>query len=393
MTRFTAACAVALVAAACADAPAPAAREAGPPAPVTTQAAGVRDLPVVVDVGGVVRAATTAAVASRMLAPVRAVAVAAGDRVRAGDTLIMLDGRDMDAARARADAAGAALQHALAAAEAEREAARAALTLARATHGRVSALHERRSATRQELDEAAAALRTAEARAGAAEARVAETSASLQAARAEAERATVTASFAIVTAPFDGVVTETLVEAGNMASPGLPLVRVEDARRFRVEIHLDESAAAHVSPGQPIGVIVGAAGSGEETGDRVLSGRVAEVASAVEAGRHAFLVKIDLPAQAGLRSGMFARARVPAPARRSLAVPDSAVVPRGQLATVFVESGGRAQMRVLRTGHASGGWVEVLAGLVAGERVILSPPPSLGDGDAITPRSAAGGQP
>jgi RND family efflux transporter MFP subunit len=358
-----------------------------PPIAVRTEPVAMRALRGAFEAGGVVRAKTTATVASRIVATVLSVEAGPGDRVRAGQRLVVLDGRDLEANAGRAKASMTALQHAAVAATADRDAAQTALTLTRATHVRVAELAGRKSATPHELDEAVAALGAADARVTAAGARVAEARAALDAARAEAAATAVMASFAELRAPFDGVVSEKLIEAGNLASVGTPLLRVEDTTRYRAEVRIDESRAARVAVGQTVEVV---AGSG--TG---IVGRVAEVSRDVDAASHAVLVKIDLAPHRDLRSGLFARARFEGDTRGALTVPRSAVVPQGQLATVFVVTdSGRARMRVIRTGEPADCCVEVVAGLASGEAVIVSPPPGLRDGDAVRPAAgpAAGGQ-
>lgn len=205
--------------------------------------------------------------------------------------------------------------------------------------------------------------------------------------------AAVATSYAALTAPFDGLVTEKLTEPGNMAGAGMPLLTIEDTASFRLEVRLDESRASFVRPGDRVDVVVTSA-AGPATPDGPVTpparGRVAEVARAMEAGAHDFLVKIALPDTPGLRSGMFGRARFPGPARRALAVPDAAVVRRGQLAFVFVaEPDGVARLRLVNVSPAAGGLVEIRAGLIAGERVITGPPADLADGSAVT---SAGGR-
>jgi RND family efflux transporter MFP subunit len=271
----------------------------------------------------------------------------------------------------------------------EREAAAAALQLARASHQRVAALYEKKSATAQELDEATAALRAAEARNGSAEARVAQANAALASARAAGEVAAVTASYAVVTAPFDGVVTEKLVEPGNMASPGTPLVRVEDTRGFRLEVRVDESRAQFVVPGAEVAVVIDGAGPNGERAEAV--GRVAEVGRAVDAGTRGFVVKIDVPDGSSLRSGMFGRARLPGPARTGLAVPQDAVVRTGQVTSVFVVDKDRVRLRLVSLGDQAGAGVEVLAGLTPDDVVVLAPPPGLRDGQRVTVSGQARG--
>jgi RND family efflux transporter MFP subunit len=351
-------------------------------ATVSIETVALHPMRSVFEAGGVVAARTSAAVASRIVATVLSVEVEPGDRVAAGERLVVLDGRDLDARRAQAASSLAALARAAAVAVADRDAATAALEMTRVTYDRIVALHARRSATPHELDEATAALRSAEARLRAAEARMAEADEARAGAQAAMTAATVTAGFAVLTAPFDGVVSEKLTEPGNLAAVGVPLLRVEDTRGFTLDVRIDESRAGRVAVGDPVEVLLGASPSAAAA----LAGRVREMSRAADAASHAFLVKVALPPDARLRSGAFARARFNAGAREALAVPAEAIVPQGQLSTLFVVSAdGRARMRVVRTGQADEDRVEVVAGLTAGERVIVGPPPALRDGDPVRP--------
>ena len=346
------------------------AAETPAPVNVTVATVSVRDQPAAFDAGGVVQPQTMAVLTARILAPVREVRAAAGDRVRAGQVLVVLDAGDLEAHARSAHAAAGAASEGAAATSAEHRAAQAALDLARTTHERVAALHARRSATLQELDEATAALRAADAHAAGAAARMQEAALSVGRAQAASEAAAAAHDFTRITAPFDGIVTEKLVEPGNTATPGMPLLRVEDTRVFRLEVRVDESRATQVSSGAEVAVVL-------DSGATV-TGTVSEVARAVEADARAFLVKITLPAVDGLRSGMFGRARFRAPVRQTLTVPSEAVVRRGQLTTVFVLDGDRARLRLVNLNGS-----EVLAGLAAGEIVIVNPPPTLADGHPV----------
>ena len=224
------------------------------PLPVTVARVAMADIADTFDAGGVVQARTTATVMARILAPVRDVRVAPGDRVRAGQVLVVLDGRDLDARARSTRAMALAADQDVAAAASDQQAADAALALARATHVRIAGLHARRSATAQELDDATGALRAAEARVTGAGARLQAAKANVQSARAATEETQTTASFALVTAPFDGVITEKMVEPGNMAAPGTPLMRLEDTRGFRLDVRVDESRVGQISPGAIVSV-------------------------------------------------------------------------------------------------------------------------------------------
>lgn len=327
------------------------------------------------EAGGIVEARTTAAVAARVMAPVVAVRVEPGDHVRTGQVLVELDGRDL-LATARGAAAGATqAKDGAAAAAADERAAQAALVLARASHGRIAVLHGKKSATAQELDEATAALAAAEARVAAAAARVQASAAGIAQASAASEAAGATASFLRVTAPFDGVVTEKLVEPGNMASPGLPLLRIEDTRGFRLEVRVDESRAGRVVAGATVDVEL----DGADGAPIALTGTVAEVSRTVEGGARTVLLKVALPDATGVRSGTFGRVRLPGAARSALTVPAEALVTHGQVTSVFVVADGVARLRLVRVHGA-----EVQAGLAAGEVVVVAPPPGLVDGRRVT---------
>ena len=369
------------VAAACSSAP-PEASQPASVVPTQISIVTTKPVPRTFEAGGVVRARMTATLASRITAPVLSVRVAAGDRVRAGQLLITFEGREFDANRGQAAAEVTALERTRAAAAADRAAADAAVTLARASHGRIAALHARDAATAQELDEAVSALRAAEARLTAADAQVAAAAASLDGARQAEAAATAAASYAALTAPFDGLITERLVDPGALATPGAPLLRIEDPRRFRLEVVVDESRLASIAEGARVEVEFDD-DQGEGASTTSLNGTIAEISRTVDVGSHSFLVKIDLPARAAMRSGMFARARFGAGSQELLTIPLGAIVPQGQLSTVFVVSTDqRARMRVVDTGVRGADWVEVLAGVSACERVIVSPT-GIRDGTAV----------
>ena len=231
----------------CSAGPAAAApADAAEPIAVTSALVSMTDVAGAIDSGGVVQARTTATIAARILAPVREVRVLPGDQVRKGQTLIVLSGDDLAAGAQATRAAALAAEQGSIAAAAELQSAEAGLALARASHDRIAGLQAKRSATAQELDDATATLRSAEARVAGASARVLQAASTVESARAISDQASTTASFTTITAPFDGVVTAKMVEPGNMASPGLPLLRLEDTREFRLEVRVDESRVGQI---------------------------------------------------------------------------------------------------------------------------------------------------
>jgi RND family efflux transporter MFP subunit len=351
---------------------------------VTIGQAAQSDLIRTFEAGGVVRSRSTALIASRVMAPIVQVHVRPGDTVRRGATLVTLDAREIQANASRANAASRSAAESARAAAADVNAAQSALVLARATHDRMAGLFARRSATAQELDQAVAALAAAEAQQTSAQARLASADAASDASQAAAKAAAVNATYEVLSSPFDGVVTQRRADPGTMAVPGMPLLTVEDPSTYRLEVQLDESRAGLVSIGRSVSVRFDSAPeSAAPTGDRWIDGRVAEI-ERVDPSSHAFLVKIDVPSSAGLRSGHFGRARIGGPAERALEVPTSALLKRGQLTFVYVVEDGHARLRPLSPGASDGDRTEVLAGLRVDDQVVTNPPQSLRDGARIS---------
>ena len=372
--------AVLTVSAACGGAPEPDAATTATPLEVETTVLARASLPQSLEAGGLVQATLTATVASRLLADVRTVHVVAGDRVRRGQPLVTLDDRDLASARAQADAQVAVVTQSRAAADAERAAAEAALALADVTHGRIAGLHEKRAATTQELDQARATLAAARARLAAIEARLSEVTAGITAAEAARDGATVGLSYAILRAPFDGIVSHVNVDPGNQVAPGTPIARIESAGR-RVDVGVDAARAEGLEMGTAAQVWLD---------DRLepLAGEIAEIERTMDAGLQSVTLKIALTSGEQVATGRFARVRVAGAAREGLAVPDTAVVRRGQLLAVFVVDDGRARLRLVSVGRALEGRTEILAGVEAGDTVLVAPSAHLVDGTPVAPRGA-----
>jgi multidrug efflux pump subunit AcrA (membrane-fusion protein) len=95
------------------------------------------------------------------------------------------------------------------------------------------------------------------------------------------------------------------------------------------------------------------------------------------------MAKIDLPANTAVRSGQFVRVAWPAGNEEALLIPANALTHFGQMEQVFVAEGGRAQLRLVKTAGRIGDRIRVLAGLTAGESVVIAPPSTLRDGQPL----------
>ena len=349
------------------------------PVAVHTAAAGEQEWPSGFEATGTVRARTSGAVSSKVMGYVQQVSARVGEHVRAGQTLVTLEVRDLDSAVRTAEVSKAEVQAAIPEAESSIAAARANQELARATFRRMEDLFTKKSISNQEFDEASARLKAAEASYEMARARRAQIDSRLAQADQGIRSAAVMRDYAKLTAPFAGVVTARNVEPGNLASPGTPLLVVEQEGSLRLEAMLDESRLGSVKVGQPVEVSL-------EALDKKLVAKVSEIEPSVDPASRSYTVKIDLPAMAQLRSGMFGRTVFATSARKVLTVPAGAVQERGQLQTVFAVEDGAAHARLVTTGERGAAGVEILSGLSAGEQVVSPIPAGLQDGAKVEVR-------
>ncbi|HVY31984.1 MAG TPA: efflux RND transporter periplasmic adaptor subunit [Polyangiaceae bacterium] len=327
---------------------------------------------------GTVRGRTTAVLTSKTVGYVRSVDVRAGDRVKLGQVLAVLEANDSSASVRRAHAGLDQSMDARTEAENAVVAAEAALRIAQTTHARIAALHATQAVSQQELDEAQARLQAATAQAEMARARLRMSGSRISQAKAEIGEAQAALDYSRIVAPFAGQVIERRVEPGGLASPGMPLLVLEQEGRVLVEAPVEESRASSVTLGDTVTVDIEAVG-------KPVVGQVGEIVPTVDVGSRAFLVKVDLPSElVGLRPGMFARVSFRVGRKTPLVVPTSAITRSGALDRLFVAEGDHLRLRMVTLGETQGDWTEVLSGLAAGERVVASPSPAVADGVRFT---------
>jgi multidrug efflux pump subunit AcrA (membrane-fusion protein) len=350
----------------------------GRPIPIKLATARQEPLAALYRTSGTVRGHTTAVLTSKTVGYVRSVAVRAGDRVKAGQVLAVLEANDSTASVRRANAGFDQSLDARAEAENAVAAAEAALRIARTTHGRIATLRASEAVSQQEFDEAEARLQAATAQAEMARARLRMSGARISQAKAEVGEAQAALDYSRIVAPFDGQIIERRVEPGSLASPGMPLLVVERAGRVLVEAPVEESRAGSIMLGDSVSVDI-------EALSKPVVGQVGEIVPTVDVASRAFLVKVDLPPElTELRPGMFARVSFRVGQRTPLVVPASAVSRSGALDRLFVAEGDRLRLRMVTLGETQGAWTEVLSGLSAGEKVAASTASPVADGVRFT---------
>lgn len=350
-----------------------------PPVAVQTVAVQTVEWPVMYEATGTVRARTAATLSSRLMGYIREIRVQPGDHVRAGQLLVTIDSRDLDSAVRQAQAAETEARSSIAEADNGVAAAKAQLALAQATFNRMETLHKQTSISDQEFDEAQARLRTAQASLEMAHSRRTQLDAKIAQAKQGVESAGVMQSYNQIHAPFAGVVTEKPAQTGQLATPGTPLLTLEQAGGYRLEAAVEESLLGSIRVGQKVKVALDAYG-------QTLDARVDEIVPAVDAQSRAFLVKASLPAAPNLQSGLFGRLLIARAARQSAVVPVAAIRQTGELQSVLVAENGVARTRMVTVGSRQDGMAEILSGLSTGERIIHPRPAGLSDGMKVEAR-------
>jgi RND family efflux transporter MFP subunit len=290
---------------------------------------------------GVVEAVRQTLLTAQVAGAVKEITVQVGDSVKAGQVLLRLDAR---AAEQTANASAAQVRAAQAVErEAERELAR----------------------QRQLLEQdyiSQAAFDRAEARQKAARAEAA-------ALRAAAEASRTQSDFYVLRAPYDGIVSAIPVSLGDMAMPGRPLLTLYDPAALRVSVRVPQAVAAN-APAE-LSARLELAGL-----DAPVTPRRVQWLPSVDPATHTVELRLELPADLrNVLPGTFARARLNlAGSEDRLYIPREAVLRRAELSAIYVlDNQQHPRLRQVRLGPQQGDQVEVLTGLVAGDRVALDP--------------------
>lgn len=338
---------------------------------------------------GTVKAKTTTQVAANLMGRIVSLPVIEGSTVSRGQVVVEIDNREnraqLQKARAGLNEARAALleidKTAIAAGAAVKT-AEAGKVLAEQTFARFKELYERKSVSGQEFDEAqsklkmaASALDQAKANVQAILSKKEQINARIAQAEAEIVNLKVYESYSLITSPVSGIIVKKYAETGAIASPGMPLLAIEDDSHYRLEVAVEESRSRLARIGNRVNVKIDALGEGE------FFGLVSEISPSADAASRSYTVKIDLPANPLLKTGLYGLARFPVEGKPAIMVPQTAIVQRGQLSGVYVVlPGGITQFRLVTAGKTGDGLVEVLSGLSEGDEFVSADTHRVNDG-------------
>lgn len=300
-----------------------------------------RDADNVYSTEAVVEAVRQSTVAAQVMGRVIELKVDAGDRVRQGQVIARIDEREAAQAQATSEAQ-------VAQAQANLENARLALERSRR-------LLDSKFVSQAAVDTAEAQFKAAEAQ--------------LRAARAGAGQASISRGYSTVVSPISGVVSARHVEPGEMAAPGKPLFTIFDPADMRVVAEVPQARVADIKANARATVELPSAATW-------LKVQSMTVLPAADARTHSTRVRLDLAEGVkDIYPGVYARAHFSIGRARKLVVPAQAVLRRSELSGVYVvDEKGAARLRQVRLGEPTAdGYIEVLAGVVAGEQVALEP--------------------
>ncbi len=317
--------------------------------PYTAQAAGglkveavqLREVAQTYAAEGLLEASQQATVSAQIGGRVKEVNFDIGDHVRKGQVIVRIDERE--AAQALAGSQAQVMQ------------AQANMQNAQASYERAKQLFSQKFISQSALDKAQADYQVALAQAASS--------------RAGAGQASLARGYTAVNAPYAGVVAARLVEVGEMVLPGKPLMTGFDPAEMRAVVNVPQYKLSELG-GKPEVMIEVPALS------RWLKAASVMVQPLADARTHSTQVRVYLPAnESGVYPGMYVRAHFVLGKVKKLVVPASAVLRRSEVVAVYVVDGkGVPRLRQVRLGEsAAEGWVEVLAGLNAGESVAIEP--------------------
>ncbi len=298
--------------------------------------------PLIEQASGTIRAKVETVISPVITAKISTISVRAGDEVKRGGVLAELDSRELEARVGQARQAVVA--------------ARAKLALAEKDSQRLQRIYkaEPGAVSKAELDRVQAALSTARAQ--------------LLLAQRQEDEAKTALSYSTLSAPISGRVVERYADPGDTARQGEALLRIYDPATLRLEASVRESVASKLTRGESLTAKVDAL-------DKTFEAVVDEIVPSADPGSRSFLVKVGLPASSGLYPGMFGRLLIPIGQTHKIYIPSRAVTQVGQLDFVTVKTAQGPVRRYVRLGASAGAdRVQVISGLAAGEKILVSEP-------------------
>jgi len=324
---------------------------------------------------------------------IRKIYVDAGDQVKAGQVLAILEVPELSAEVAGAQAGIQRSQEAIHRAQSEIQRAESTYSAYHSAYTRLKQASASRPGliAEQELDDSLAKDRETEAQVASARAALAESESQLAVAHATLDRLSAMEAYSHITAPFAGVVTKRYADTGALIQAGtssntqsMPVVQLAEWSRLRLVVPVPESAVPQIHLGSVVQVRVAAL-------NRTFEGRVARFADALDPQTRTMQTEIDVENRDGtLVDGMYAETSVILSQRKGvLTVPVQAVQREGSGAVVWkVDPKGRIEERSVKLGEEGNERVEILSGLEENDQIVIGNRSDLRPGERVQPKPA-----
>ena len=303
---------------------------------------------------GKITAVNNSVLSTRTSGFVDRIYVKVGDTVAKGKLLLSISNTDLQAKLAQINA--------------RITEATAAYNIAKKDYNRFKNLLKEDSASQKEVDDMTVNFEMAQAR--------------LEAVNEMKNEINAQFKYVNITAPFYGVITNKFIETGNLANPGAPLIAIESPDNFEVSLSVPESEISQIKNGTIVRVLV-------KSISQSIPGIVTEVSTSATNTGGQYAVKIALnKTDTAILSGMYTSVKFPSKRKLStnnVLIPIEAIITKGQLSGIYTISQNQtALLRWLRLGRTFGNEIEVLSGLNAQEKFIISADGKLYNGAKVS---------
>jgi RND family efflux transporter MFP subunit len=317
-----------------------------------------------------------------------------GDHVKQGQTLAMLEVPELAAQLSGADAALRRAKEEIRREQGDVQRAQSAHSAAHSLYARLKQASEQQKGlvAQQELDEAQAKDLETEAQVASAQAALSAAEQQVEVSAANQRQYSAMCGYTRIVAPFTGVVTTRYADTGSLVAAGtssstqaIPVVRIAEVSKLRLVLPIPESLAAQIHLGDPVNVRVQALA--EE-----IAGKVSRFADSLDMQTRTMQTEIDFDNRQGrLMPGMYAETRLVLARRpNTLSLPFEAVTESAGTATVLmVTAESTVVERKITLGLEGKSRVEVLSGLIEGDRVVVGNRSQFRDGEKVEPQEVA----
>ncbi len=311
---------------------------------------------------GTIRPLTESVIESQISAQVLKVFYVPGMSVKEGDPLIDLDARRLSSQLNQAQEGLAIAKKHLSQAYKSIDETKAMLDQNLATYNRSKKLFESGVVSSQRLDIDKSAYLQSKARLEKSKESEHAARAAIRKAQQVVKEARIAKGFTKILSPANGVVVKRMIDPGDLAVPGKPLLIIQTSGSLRIEANVREGLISRVSIGNEYQVDI-------KSIEKTIVSKVEEIVPYADPATRTFLIKAALPEIKGIYPGMFGKLLIPVDKHQTLLIPQGAVKLVGQLELVYVKKSGAWQSVYVKTGKKFGNKIEVLSGLKGDETI------------------------